>query len=298
MAVLRFYAFVPADGDEGGGHFEGPALTVEAGAATLVPADLCDTALEEGVLNGSDIVQLGGRALHLTKVILAGIDHYADREGTDLAALGTMDGAAKALSDGDFGRGAGLAQGLVRGTLVKTSVGLVAVEDLTTDHQIETVDDGPMPCRWIASNRIVPRWGLLPIRIEVGAFRDWPDETLFLSPDQRIVVRGWQAEVLFGTDEVLARAGDLDNGGTVSRMIDAKHVEYFHILLAKPALILANAIPCESLNLGEIDLGELSFDVRRQILEFAPDLEQNRAAYRQLARPLVSGKEARLIADS
>ena len=92
----------------------------------------------------------------------------------------------------------------LEGTLIETVNGPRAIEDLQLGDLIPTMDSGDQPIRWVASSRIVGNPKAAPIRIEAGALGNTRD--LYVSPQHRILLTGWRAELYMGEDEVLVPA--------------------------------------------------------------------------------------------
>ncbi|WP_284948154.1 Hint domain-containing protein [Acidisoma cladoniae] len=127
-----------------------------------------------------------------------------------------------------------------RGTRIATSRGEIAVEALTLDDQVLTVDSGPSAIRWIGYRDIdLTRHAapdhVRPIRVRTGAFgQGRPRRDLMLSPDHAIFVEG-----------VLIPVKYLVNDITI-RQMEAETVTYFHIELERHEIVLAEGLPCES----------------------------------------------------
>jgi len=81
----------------------------------------------------------------------------------------------------------------LEGTLIETVNGPRAIEDLQLGDLIPTMDSGDQPIRWVASSRIVGNPKAAPIRIEAGALGNTRD--LYVSPQHRILLTGWRAEL-------------------------------------------------------------------------------------------------------
>ncbi len=189
-----------------------------------------------------------------------------------------------------------IAMCLTRGTMIRTSAGEVAVEDLIVGDQVETLDDGPQTLRWIGSRRVRASGNLLPVRIAKNAFRPGsPNHDLLVSPKHRVVIRGWQAEVLFGQEEVLCTAGGLVNDDTITPAADMDEVEYFHLLFDSHQLIYSNNALTESFNPSEVALNAIEAEVRDEIYALFPQLRDDPASYGSAVRMVVTPKEAMLI---
>ena len=77
---------------------------------------------------------------------------------------------------------------------------------------------------------------MAPILIRKGALGNTRD--LRVSPQHRMLLSGWQAEVLFGESEVLATAKSLVNDHSILRE-EGGEVKYFHILFDSHEIVYA-----------------------------------------------------------
>ncbi|QHQ33928.1 Hint domain-containing protein [Algicella marina] len=301
MAGWAFYKF-EFSGQSGDGHFQPPAIFVPTDSHELDAATLEGTPLEDGICNGIATVPLGGVEYELARVTLGGDEYYADSTGTDLAALGLLPGSADMLAeleeDGAFSDAAPVAVCFARGTLITTPDGPVPVEDLAIGDAVTTLDEGPLPICWIGSNTVRARGSLRPVCISAGALGPGaPSQDLIVSPRHRVVIRGWRAEVLFGQEEVLATAESLINDDTIRPVPDVDTIDYFHILFDTHQIILSNDTASESFNPSSIALQDCERHVRDEIYALFPELRESPRSYGKTARMVVTGKEARLIAE-
>jgi hypothetical protein len=127
------------------------------------------------------------------------------------------------------------------GTLIATPNGEIAVECLRIGDPVSTSDGRTLPVRWVGRQTIVTVFAdalrALPVRIAAGALGDGlPTRDLFVSPEHALLVGG-----------VLAQAGALVNGSTVTRVVDLpERFTYFHVELEDHSLILAEGTPAET----------------------------------------------------
>lgn len=126
------------------------------------------------------------------------------------------------------------------GTNIRTTVGDVPVEALTTDHLVET-PDGPLPVRWIGRSTVAPRFAgqmkVSPVRISAGALgENLPERDLLLSPDHAMLL-----------ENVLVQEGALVNGTNITRETSLpERFVYYHVELDKHALLFAEGALSES----------------------------------------------------
>ncbi|TRD15283.1 Hint domain-containing protein [Palleronia caenipelagi] len=181
-----------------------------------------------------------------------------------------------------------------RGTRIRTARGEVAIEDLSEGDLIETKDHGLQPLRWIRSS-VVPAMGnLAPVLIQKGTLGNARD--LMVSPQHRMLLTGWQAELLFGEPEVLAPATGLVNDKTIRRL-EGGVVEYFHMLFDTHQIVFAEGAPSESFHPGEQGMSWLDEAAREEIYTLFPELEFDISSYGGPARISIKTQEAKVFAE-
>ncbi|MFY9210292.1 MAG: Hint domain-containing protein [Aestuariivita sp.] len=177
------------------------------------------------------------------------------------------------------------------GTLIETRWGARAVETLRVGDLIATQDTGMQPLRWIGRRTVTARGKLAPIRIRAGALGNERD--LLVSPQHRMLLTGWQAELLFGEEEVLVAAKHLVNGDTI-HSTPRRSVDYIHLLFDRHEIIFAEGIATESFHPGDFVM-ETDPDVRAEILSIFPELDQSETCDWPTARKVAKAHEAALI---
>lgn len=189
----------------------------------------------------------------------------------------------------------------VRGTLIATDAGQVAVEDLTVGCLVQTRDHGLQPVRWIGSKKLsaldlINNKKMKPIRIKAGALgHGTPEIDLLVSPQHRVLVRSKIAQKMFGTDEVLVAAKQLLQIEGIDVAHDLPEVEYFHILFDQHEVVLSNGAETESLYTGKEALKAVGPAAREEIFSLFPELREDDEAATG-ARRLLSGREGRKLA--
>ncbi|MCX7375972.1 MAG: Hint domain-containing protein, partial [Alphaproteobacteria bacterium] len=132
----------------------------------------------------------------------------------------------------------------LRGTLILTSRGEVKVERLCAGDMVATKFGGLRPIRWIGTQRFEGRLaeaGHQPIRFAAGSLgQGIPSCDLRVSPGHAMLVQDGQG------GEVLAHAGALVNGSTITQERVRGEIEYFHIDLGPHDCVLANGAWAES----------------------------------------------------
>ena len=188
-----------------------------------------------------------------------------------------------------------------RGTRIATPYGIVPIETLTPGDLVLTRDHGAQPLRWIGlaelpTERLAMAPSLRPILIRAGAFGpDRPARDLLVSPQHRILVDGWRAELLFGEREVLVAAKHLIDDRNVVRG-GVGPVCYVHLLFDQHEVILAEGLATESFLPGPVTLPGMADEARAELFTIFPDLAVRPAGYGPAARPLLQRWEGATLA--
>lgn len=178
----------------------------------------------------------------------------------------------------------------VKGTRITVEGGLVAVENLKVGDRVLTRDNGYQEIRWIGHRTVRGNGDLAPIRFARGAIGN--DRELYVSPQHRMLVEGWDVELHFGTDQVLVAAKHLVNGTTI-RVAPRREVTYYHILFDDHQIVKAEGAYSESFHPGEQVLRS-NREIREELLALFPDMYETATA-RETARPVARGFEASAI---
>ena len=223
--------------------------------------------------------------------------------GRDLEVIGAFEGP------GSFGQPSIDADDLATppcftpGTLIRTETGYVPVEYLRPGDRVETRDAGPQPLVWVGSVTLSPADlrrcpEFEPVRIRAHAFgAGYPARDLLVSPQHRILLQGWQAELYHGTPEVLAAAVHLIDGRSVTRAPCAEGIRYLHIMCDAHQIIRAEGLETETFLPGQAALAGVPAETAAEVLALFPDLATVQAASRP-ARPILRGWEARIMAPA
>jgi hypothetical protein len=131
------------------------------------------------------------------------------------------------------------------GAMIRTPEGERPVESLQVGDLVITRDHGAQPIRWVGQ-RTLPGFGpFAPICFAAEALGS--DRPLRVSPQHRMLVRGWRAELFAGETEVLVAAVHLVNGRSVVRA-PCPEVTYVHFMLDRHEIVLAEGAETESLD--------------------------------------------------
>lgn len=183
--------------------------------------------------------------LSLTGVTLANLKIEKVNGGTlvsstDKAAFsGTI--LLRGVEPDDLNPGNLLVPCFVRGTMIRTTSGDVPVETLAIGDLVSTLAGVDRPVKWIGRRAFKRRFigrnsEANPVLIREGALGP-------SLPDRDLAVSGKHAMYF---DGVFVRAEDLVNDDTITRDLDLELIEYFHVELETPDVILANGAPTET----------------------------------------------------
>jgi hypothetical protein len=182
----------------------------------------------------------------------------------------------------------------VAGTPIDTPEGPVAADHLRPGDRVLTLDRGAQPLVWVG-RRAVPATGrFAPVRFAPGAIGN--AVALEESPQHRMLVTGWRAELLFGEPEVLVAAVHLVNGDRITRA-PRDAVTYVHLMFAGHEIVMAAGVPSESFNPGMAFLRR-DPSTRAELAVLFPHLPDpcvTGAPLLPLARPIPGGAEVRAL---
>jgi len=177
------------------------------------------------------------------------------------------------------------------GTMIATADGDVPVEDLRIGDMVLTKDHGAQPVRWIGRRAVSGRGDFAPVLIKAGALGN--DRDLRVSPQHRMLLADWRAELFCGEGEVLCAANKLLNDSTILRA-PCDQVDYFHLMFDRHEVIFAEGAPSESFLVGEYLCGDNSA-LLNELQALFPDIE-NSTAHSTPARHIVRGYEGLALA--
>ena len=188
------------------------------------------------------------------------------------------------------------------GTLIDTPDGPRRVEDLRPGDLVLTLDDGPQRIVWVG-RRTVSRRDMLrdqrlaPVTIAAGAFGPaQPRRDLMVSRQHRILRTGWLCELHFAEPEVLVPAHKLVNGRTVRHEPYPGAVTYVHFLCDRHQIVMADGLATESFYPSGQSLRGVEAEAQAELLLIFPELGDLAARPLDLARPVVDGRAARVLA--
>lgn len=178
----------------------------------------------------------------------------------------------------------------VAGTLIETERGLTPIEQIEVGDLVQTLDHGLQPVRWRGEKTVQALGDHAPIRFAAGAIGN--ARPLMVSPQHKILVSGWRAELFFGEPEVLVPAVHLANAETIHRA-PRRFVSYHHLMFDAHEIVLAESVPSESFYPGAYILNDDA--LRREVEATFPEMIGKAGADWSLARPALTGKEAKML---
>ncbi|MEM7440987.1 MAG: Hint domain-containing protein [Pseudomonadota bacterium] len=178
------------------------------------------------------------------------------------------------------------------GTRILTPNGPRAVENLSRGDKIWTRDSGYQKIRWIGRTTIAGTGSMAPIEIAAGTFGN--EDTLVLSPQHRVLITSEQAEVLFGSSEVLVAAKHLVGlpGVTIA---PRDEIEYTHIMFDNHEIVLSDGVMTESFFLSEQSVAGLGSEARGELLALFPSLPVEMESWQAPVLPALKAGEAAVL---
>jgi hypothetical protein len=128
------------------------------------------------------------------------------------------------------------------------------------------------------------------VRIKAGALGNNRD--LVVSPRHRMLLSGWQVDMLFQHDHALVTALELVNDSTIVRDAVAD-VEYFHVMFDRHEIIFAEGAATESFHPDQASMGSMDEAAREEIFALFPELRSG--TYRAEAAPNLSATQAAYV---
>ena len=187
------------------------------------------------------------------------------------------------------------------GTLIATPLGPRAIETLRPGDLVLTDNDQALPILWLGSTRFTadrlwrePR--LWPVTIRAGALGPGvPSRDLRVSRQHRLRFGGPIAARMGGDPFVLMPAAALVGLPGITQGRPAGDLVYYHLLLPRHAVVLAEDVPAESLLPGPQALAALSPENRAAIAKaLSQPLAQLPHGY-GAAHPLMGAQKARSL---
>ncbi|MEM0946643.1 MAG: Hint domain-containing protein [Pseudomonadota bacterium] len=183
----------------------------------------------------------------------------------------------------------------VAGAHIDTPDGPRPVERLGIGDLVSTRDHGPQRILWVGARRVRAVGRFAPVEFATGAVGN--DAPFRVSPQHRMLVTGWRAQLHFGEDEVLVAAKAMIDEEQI-RQVSGGWVHYIHILLARHEIVEVEGCPAESLFLGAQSLAGLSQSARNEIRTLFPHAPHGQTRTMRPVRPVIRGPGAALARQS
>lgn len=186
------------------------------------------------------------------------------------------------------------------GTQIATPFGLRDISDLCPGDLVLTRDHGPQPLRWVSrthldEDRVHAAPQHRPVLLRKDAIAPGcPARDTLVSPQHRLLMEGWRAELYAGAREVLAPAVGLLNDTSVFRPA-VTEVTYIHLLFDRHEVIEADGCWSESLHPGALDHGMLSEAARQELHDLFPALRSAPGDFGPTVRRTLTARQASLF---
>ena len=247
-------------------------------------------------LTGEDITIVGGEGgetfgdrLDFNGQLLAGSVIYSDTDpGTGRSGTATLkDGSTVRFSEIES------VVCFTSGALIETPYGSRPVQDLRPGDTVLTRDEGPQTIRWAGRRSVAGNDKFAPIVFEPGSIGN--PKRFAVSPQHRMLIEDYRAQLYFGEEEVLVAAAHLVNGTDIKQLTRSR-VCYHHIMFDTHQVVRADGVWSESYQPGSYSLGGLEERAREELFALFPELRSDPVAYGQSARPSVTRAQAALLA--
>ncbi len=189
------------------------------------------------------------------------------------------------------------------GTLIDTPDGPRLIETLVPGDLVQTRDHGAQPLRWVGQARLSQAAlqaspAHLPVCIAAGALAPGvPQRALVLSPQHRVLVSGWRAEILFGTAEVLVPALAFLGDQAIRMQPGPQGVSYLHLLFDRHEILFAEGAEVESLLPDWLTDATLPPALWAELCALLPH-PSHQAGFGGAARVCLTPREGRLVLNA
>ncbi len=163
------------------------------------------------------------------------------------------------------------------GSLVTTTRGPVAVEDLEPGMKLITRENGSQPIQWIGSMRLVPEattrsaHDARMTRVMADAFGfTRPDRDLMAGPGARLLRKGYGPN----REDMLVPVRNLSDGMSVIDIVPPSPVMVYHLCLRRHATITVNGLEMETFHPGEGFERNMGQNMLSLFLSFFPHISR------------------------
>ncbi|WP_425074487.1 Hint domain-containing protein [Sagittula sp. S175] len=269
--------------------------TIDAGDGddTITLVDLAEAGPGTITIEGGTLGQTGGDTLDLAGLADRGTMVITSDIGGELTGTVQMyDGTLVSFSNIDS------VICFTPGTRILTPTGYRVIDDLLPGDLVLTRDDGPQPLRWVGQSRRLAKGKTAPVRIAPRTFPTDPalkdPRPLLVSPQHRMLIEGYETELLFGAEEVFVAATHLEGFPGITRQ-EGREVTYIHLAFDRHQVITAEGVATESFFVGPQALRNLDADQRTGLFAAFPHLEADDTLYGDTARICLKKPEAQML---
>lgn len=253
-------------------------------------------------LDGTGVPGQGDRVIVITVLRPAA-------EGGNLRLFFHPDGSISKATMQNFPNGAKTLTGIttgtalicfVRETMILTPAGEVPVETLGAGDLVTNHAGKAMPLIWVGHSRVAAATlarapQLRPIRIPAGLMGPGrPNRDLLVSPQHRVLIEGWQVDLLFASGGVLVPAKHLLGDGVHQVACDGA-VDYYHLLFEDHEIVLSNGLASESLQPTRENVSSVDPEARAELEALFPGGIPEAMAGRPAAAMSLKAHEGRLL---
>jgi hypothetical protein len=188
------------------------------------------------------------------------------------------------------------------GTVFKTRGGPTPIEKLQCGDEVRTLDSGYVRIRWIGCTVVreaqLRAWPhLLPVCVKTNALGPGrPEKDVVLSPNHRVLIDGWRAQLYFGEAEVLVPVKALVDGVSFIQHTEISDISYYHLLLDSHEIVLTQGLLSESLFLGDQTMLTLGMHSKMDLRSSFSATEWKQKCKASAVRPLARVKESACLA--
>ncbi|RKF13984.1 type I secretion protein [Roseovarius spongiae] len=169
----------------------------------------------------------------------------------------------------------------VAGTRVQTPSGPRRIEALAPGDLVLTRDEGALPVRWIGRRCVRGTGDFAPVRFAAGRYG--ATAPVWVSPQHRVLIDGWRAELYCGAEEILVPAKALVDGRGVRQQPRAQ-VCYVHLLFDSHQIVQTCGLWSESYFPALAGIAGGCEATERELAALFPDL--TRDGFGAAARPV------------
>lgn len=182
----------------------------------------------------------------------------------------------------------------VAGSRIDTVRGPVPIEEIEVGDLVVTLHHGLQPVRWVGGRRVASMGAMAAVNIPADTLGQ--HGALRVSPQHRVYLSGWQAQLYCGVDEVLVKAIHLVRAGRLAQDQSGAPVVYHHLLFDQYQIICAEGLWSESYHPGAQTLAGHDAQARAELLALFPMLGLDPdGGYGPIAHPEARASVARLM---